>query len=63
MGISDDEFAAELLWAGWFDFDMEPDRRTRARENFFLYTGLAKWDFDWDQWKDWYEERGWYAAI
>lgn len=53
LGILDDEFAMQLLWSGWFA-DVSPDLRAQARDMFFTYTGLAKYEFDWDAWRDWY---------
>lgn len=55
MGVSHDPFASEMLWWGWFATDITPDQRSSARDQFFRYTAMDEYEFDWDQWRDWYE--------
>lgn len=55
MGIDSDEFAMDMLYAGWFDLDADRDDRMDARQAFFDYMGWDEWQFDWDDWRDWYE--------
>lgn len=55
MGIDSDEFAMDMLYAGWFDLDADRDDRMDARAAFFDYMGWDEWQFDWDDWRDWYE--------
>lgn len=54
-GPKDAETARDLLWTGWFDDDVDADERVEAREAFFDYVEFSEADFDWDQWKEWYE--------
>lgn len=63
--LSDDEYddfaaaGAELFeWAWGKDQDLTPEERHDYRELF--ETWVAEWaidilDFDWDEWRDWYE--------
>jgi hypothetical protein len=50
-----DQHAAELLYDGWFDRDVDAVARAEAWYEFFEYTGIEYDDFYWEDWRDWYE--------
>lgn len=50
-----DQHAADVLWAGFFDPNLDFIDRTYARYEFFDYTHIRWDDFDWDEWREWYE--------
>jgi hypothetical protein len=51
LGITEDPYAQELMWYGWFA--MEPGGRDRLE--YYMYTGTDPEDFDWFDWREWYE--------
>lgn len=53
--ITGDDQALIFLWGGWFDEDITPEERRLFREDFYDYMGFTREDFDWDDWRDWYE--------
>lgn len=57
-----DDYAAQLIYQGWFDLDSTPDSRKAAREDYWDYTGQEPRDFDWQTWRDWYESNAASAA-
>ncbi len=57
----DDVELQEAFYAGWIDRENTADDRMEAREVFFDLMGElgypdAEDDFDWDDWRDWYED-------
>lgn len=50
-----DQRAQDLLYDGWFNPDTEATDRYELMFDFFEYTGIEWEDFDWDDWRDWYE--------
>lgn len=47
--------AADLLWDGWFSGEVSPIDRQFIRMEFFDLTGLDWDDFNWHDWREWYE--------
>lgn len=57
-GISDDPYASDLLWTGFYDPDATSEMRRSARAQYFDYMGYDQRGdfFDWNDWRDWYNE-------
>lgn len=50
-----DQQAVDLLYDGWFNPDTEATDRYGLMFDFFEVTGIEWDDFNWDEWRDWYE--------
>ena len=50
-----DQHAADLMYDVWFNSDVDSVDRAWALYEFFEYTGLDYDDFNWDDWREWYE--------
>jgi hypothetical protein len=50
-----DEYAADLMFDGWFNPEVDAVSRAEIWYEFFEYTGLQYDDFDWFDWREWYE--------
>lgn len=54
-----DEHGLELFRIGWVDEGENPDERQAARDEFFDLMeayDISRDEFDWDAWRDWYED-------
>lgn len=50
-----DEYAANLIFEGWFNRDNSLEDQMAYRDDYYMYTGSSSRDFDWQDWKQWYE--------
>lgn len=54
-----DSDGIELFRVGWVDEGDNPDERQAARDAFFDLMeayDISRDEFDWDAWRDWYED-------
>lgn len=60
--IVTDQYAADLIYEGWFDPDASYADQLAARSEYFNYTGESERDFDWQTWRDFYDATHAHAA-
>lgn len=51
-----DDAARDLFYTGWLDFGASEAEREAAREDFYDAVGIQESMFDWDEWRELYDE-------